>query len=1062
MPTPEKPPVFPAKLTRPRAARTVARTRLYKRLDQAKNRPVTWLTGPPGAGKTTLVSSYLNARRLKGIWYQVDAGDNDPATFFHYMSIATHHAAPRFRTPLPALTPELRPGLVIFARRYFEALYARLKAPAVLVLDNYQEVAADSAFHAVVAEAAAACPKGVRLLVLSRAEPPAAFARLRANEALSLLNGTELTLTLDEVRAVAKLRDPHKRSATELERLHDSTGGWMAGLVLLLERPDLETPAHTEVSGQQVLFDYFATEIFDKRPQTVQDILLKTSFVPQIGAVMAGQLSGDPAAGHLLAELHRQNYFTHRHGTGAESLYQYHPLFRAFLLARARAAWSHAELLRHLQQAATLLDKNGRADDALVLYLDAEDWTAATRLLLHHAPTLASQGRFGALGAAIARLPPAHYAAQPWVHYWLGVSRLPFDPASALAPLEAAYLGFERTAEVRGVYLAWAGACDAIGFSMRNFKLYDPWLARLDALWASEAKLPDAVSEARLITSALHAINWRQAAHSALPHLLVRARALLHHPLPTPVLARLGSFMMFYMCWHDADDAECRQIADQLDRLSPQLAAFPFERIFKRLMQMNACAMRGVPVQAMALYEANRQDAEQSGVHILDNQCIGVAAWACLGAEDLANGDVLIKRLGGKLGESIHRLDHCLYQHLTAWRSALAGNYSAAVKEMTLAVHLNYELHSVFIYELARHCLAQYQLAGGDAGAARSTLAHPDSQREGNGFVAFAKYVAAGCLAMVDGDAGAARRNVVRAMEISRRGSMVSSTGSLSVLHAKVCAYALEHDIDADTARSMIQRLRLQPPADAPAPDNWPWPVNIRALGQFTVSVQGHPLASTGKQQRKPLDLLKLLVASGERGVPSAQAVEELYPDMEGGSGYKRYAMALHRLRKLIGEASVLTGEGRVRLNPRTCRVDAWAFNTLLTEDLSSAAEQRPERAAQLYGGPFLNGECGETWAVTFRERLHRQYLDTVLARGRALETQRDFEAALVWYRRGLEQDDLMETLYQRIIHCCHQLGQRTEGLAAYERCRVRLRDTLGIAPLPQTDALRNALIATR
>jgi hypothetical protein len=34
----------------------------------------------PGAGKTTLVASWLDARNIKGIWYQVDWGVKLPSS----------------------------------------------------------------------------------------------------------------------------------------------------------------------------------------------------------------------------------------------------------------------------------------------------------------------------------------------------------------------------------------------------------------------------------------------------------------------------------------------------------------------------------------------------------------------------------------------------------------------------------------------------------------------------------------------------------------------------------------------------------------------------------------------------------------------------------------------------------------------------------------------------------------------------------------------------------------------------------------------------------------------
>jgi len=130
-----------AKLTPPRLPKVVERTWLYKQLDHArKQRPIIWITGLPGMGKTTLITSYLRARKLKPLWYQIDSGDADLATFFHYLGLACTHAAPRYKQPLPHLTPEYLPGLPIFTRRFFETLYSRFKTPTLLIFDNYQEV----------------------------------------------------------------------------------------------------------------------------------------------------------------------------------------------------------------------------------------------------------------------------------------------------------------------------------------------------------------------------------------------------------------------------------------------------------------------------------------------------------------------------------------------------------------------------------------------------------------------------------------------------------------------------------------------------------------------------------------------------------------------------------------------------------------------------------------------------------------------------------------------------------------------------------------------------------
>src|SRR5262245_27633058 len=110
-----------AKLTKPRLHGAVLRDRLLARLAEA--RTAVCLVGPPGAGKTTLVASWLDARKLPGIWYQADAGDADLASFFHYLALASRPAGTA-RSVLPAFTPEYRQDTGGFARRFFRTLCA--------------------------------------------------------------------------------------------------------------------------------------------------------------------------------------------------------------------------------------------------------------------------------------------------------------------------------------------------------------------------------------------------------------------------------------------------------------------------------------------------------------------------------------------------------------------------------------------------------------------------------------------------------------------------------------------------------------------------------------------------------------------------------------------------------------------------------------------------------------------------------------------------------------------------------------------------------------------------
>src|SRR4030067_169389 len=125
-----------AKFTHPILRGVLLRERLFPLLDRKRQRPVIWVSGPPGSGKTTLITSYLEARQIPCLWYQVDKGDADPATFFYYLGQAAKRAAPQKRKPLPLFTREYLQGTSTFAIRYFEEFFGRLHIPSIIVFDN--------------------------------------------------------------------------------------------------------------------------------------------------------------------------------------------------------------------------------------------------------------------------------------------------------------------------------------------------------------------------------------------------------------------------------------------------------------------------------------------------------------------------------------------------------------------------------------------------------------------------------------------------------------------------------------------------------------------------------------------------------------------------------------------------------------------------------------------------------------------------------------------------------------------------------------------------------------
>ena len=109
---------------------------------------------------------------------------------------------------------------------------------------------------------------------------------------------------------------------------------------------------------------------------------------------------------------------------------------------------------------------------------------------------------------------------------------------------------------------------------------------------------------------------------------------------------------------------------------------------------------------------------------------------------------------------------------------------------------------------------------------------------------------------------------------------------------SRLCAVALEHAIDTEYVRHLIRRRGLVP--ERPV-ENWPYPIKIYTLGSFRLLKDDGPFQFTGKVQRKPLEMLKALIALGGKDISESRLCDILWPDADGDSALKSFEMTLHR-----------------------------------------------------------------------------------------------------------------------------------------------------------------------
>ena len=389
---------------------------------------ITLVAAAPGSGKTTLLSEWhADPREPRPFaWISLDAADNDLVRFWDGVFAALQTVAPETGNAAQAALHS--PGTTV-ADHVIPLLIndlAELVEPVVLVLDDYHLIE-NGEIHSGVELLVERLPSAAHLVISTRSDPPLPLSRLRVRGQLTEIRAADLRFNLTEAGAFLNEVAGLQLDPEEVERLHERTEGWPAGLQLaglsLRGREDHRQFINSFAGDDQQIVDYLGFEVLDNEPPELREFMVQTSVLDRLSGPLCCAVTDNPDAELLLRRLERENAFVLALDSRRE-WYRYHHLFAELL--RHELARTSPELVVKLHRRACAWYREADAiDEAIGHATAAGDFAEAIELITSHWYEFLQRGRQATVASWIDRLPAQTVAEDPnlcLTKAWLGVN----------------------------------------------------------------------------------------------------------------------------------------------------------------------------------------------------------------------------------------------------------------------------------------------------------------------------------------------------------------------------------------------------------------------------------------------------------------------------------------------------------------------------------------------------------------------------------------------------------------------------------------------------------------
>ncbi len=1058
--------IIHSKLMPPRPHRGVfKRERLHTLLKGTVGSPLTLIHAGTGFGKTTTLLE-LGSLYQKIYWYQVTDPDRDPMLFLAHLISA---CAPTSDDLLQRLENGGHIAGAAVLTALLNQLTLDLEEEVLLVLDDYHLVSDVTDINHWFEQLIENRPPRLHIAIACRKVPETpAFIRWRVKGSLLIIDQSDLSFTIDEIRDLFTSQYGFPISAEQAQTIFSYTDGWIIALQMIWQRLQTSRTKNldrilSELPTQlSEIFNFLAQEVLHRQHEELQSFLLSSAVLRQLDANACNALLEIGNSAEILKSLSERGLFTF---SVDDVSYRYQRLFQDFLLDQGKDSPERSTTLH--KRAAAYFSNANDPEEAIYHFFACGENSRAAEMIESTGPRLLEIGRLRTLSKWIEKLEDGLLEIHPGILILQGdVQRLRSQFEDAINSYSRAEKIFSRMKNLYGRSQALRSMAQVYLDTIRPLKassLLEEALALLEPQEhpSEVADLMDALAENKLNMGkpdearAMHREANMLRSESAPDDIYLEARALLRTGRLFQAVERFESYnlekidvttllrpqrfhremplllSLIHLMLGNVDKGEhfARQgveIGHKLDspfveavgwmrlghasQLKPQL---PWQS--KRLDQAVSFYERAIElvrpfnvvrVQVEPLWGLCRSYGYQG--HLTEAARLADQA---IDIADSSGDNWFVGLIQTTLGTSF----------------ALAGEFTQADHWLKLSIERFTDVSDIFGLSAARvaQVFNYWQNASRVDALNLFTSVIPLLKKENFGFL------------------------LTRPSHLG----LQDVQPLLPLLHE-----AYRKGIDPQWLASLPHGLDLESLDYHPG-----YGLSVRTLGMTEVW-RGKTLTTPRDWQReKARQLFQFFISSQGKWFTREQLADRLWPDLDAEASAQNLKVALNALTRALeplrepGQAPffITRRDNLYGVNPAAkIDLDIDDFQVLA----NSAELEDLQTAHTIYQGDYLCENCSESWSAPLRDRLRELYLQSGDRLATILFDTGQWDESMRICHDLLAVDPCHEPAFRTLMRCHAARGNRSAVHSVYQRCVSILREDMDVEPSDETISLYDEL----